>query len=174
MREMSRQIPKDHPIRKVFHTLTDISCDQVGVKDRDIIGYISDLLVEFVHIDNLYKLRNAQGKRLEYIIDMLMEIEQRGPLGEREARKHIGDYSLFIVGLFPESLQRRRRALSPRYYIDQGKEAYLIVAEIEGYGPTAALFRKLSDRFEDCVWALNLEREYLRDPFYQYLLRQFA
>lgn len=172
--ESSTQIPQDHPIRRIFLTLTDMSFEQVGVRDRDLITYTSDLLVEFIHIDKLYKLRDEQGRRLEYIIDMLYEAEHRNPWGEREARKHIGDYTLFIMGFFPESLQRARRAISPRYYIDQGKTAYLIVAEIDGYRPTAALFRKLADNFEDCVGALNLEKEYLHDPFYQYLLQQFV
>ena len=104
---------------------------------------------------------------------MLLDLRDQAPADEREARKHIGDYALFIVGLYPESLTRRRRAVSPEYYIAQGKEAYLIVAEMDRTKPTETLFRKLSDQFEYCVTALNREKAVLQDPFYQYLLRQF-
>ena len=40
--------------------------------------------------------------------------------------------------------------------------------------PTASLFRKLSEHFEYCVTALNIEKTVLQDPFYQYLLRQYV
>jgi hypothetical protein len=169
-----RQVPGDHPIRQMFRALTEMSFEQIAVHDRELMRYVADLLVEFIHVDNLYRLRNEHGKRLEHLVDMLIELHEQAPADERETRKHIGDYTLFIVGLYPESLTRRRRAVSPEYYIAQGKEAYLSVAEMDRSKPTASLFRKLSAQFEYCVTALNIEKTVLQDPFYQYLLRQFA
>ena len=171
--ERRRQVPADHPIRKMFRALTEMSFEQIDLRDRDLVRYVADLLVEFIHVDNLFRLRDQQGRRLDHVVDMLLELHDQAPADEREARKHIGDYTLFIVGLYPESLTRRRRAVSPEYYITQGKEAYLIVAEMDRTKPTEMLFRKLSDQFEYCVTALNREKAVLQDPFYQYLLRQF-
>jgi hypothetical protein len=151
-----------------------MSFAQIDVHDPELMRYVADLLVEFLHVDNLYRLRDAQGKRLEHLVDMLLEWREQGPAEARETRKHIGDYTLFIVGLYPESLTRRRRAVSPEYYIAQGKESYLIVAEMDRSKPTASLFRKLAAQFEYCVTALNIERTVLQDPFYQYLLRQLV
>jgi hypothetical protein len=105
---------------------------------------------------------------------MMLDLRDQTPPNEREARKQIGDYTLFITGLYPESLTRRRRAMSPEYYITQGKQAYLIVAEMDRSKPTETLYRKLSDHFEYCVTALNREKVVLQDPFYQYLLRQLG
>ena len=167
-----RHIPEEDPIRRLFRSVTAMSFEQIDLPDRDLMRYVADLLVEFVHIDSLYRVRDAQGKRLEYLTDMLIELVDQGPIDERETRKHIGDYALFIVGLYPESLTRRRRAVSPEYYIAQGKESYLIVAEMDRSKPTESLFRKLSAHFEYCVTALNIERTVLQDPFYQYLWRQ--
>jgi hypothetical protein len=158
----------------MFRSLTEMSFEQIALRDRDLMGYVADLLVEFVHVDNLYRLRDERGRRLEHLVDMLIETREAGLADEREARKHIGDYTLFIVGLYPESLTQRRRALSPEYYIAQGKEAYLIVADMDRSKPTASLFRKLSAHFEYCVTALNIEKTVLQDPFYQYLLRQYV
>ena len=169
-----RQVPGDHPIRKMFRALTEMSFEQIDLRDRDLMRYVADLLVEFIHVDNLFRLRDERGRRLEYLVDMLLELRDQAPADEREARKHIGDYTLFIVGLYPESLTRRRRAISPEYYIAQGKAAYLFVAEMDRAKPTERLFRKLSDQFEYCVAALNLEKSVLQDPFYQYLWRQFV
>ncbi len=172
--EPGRHVPADHPIRRMFRSVTEMSFEQIALRDRDLTLYISDLLVEFVHIDNLYKLRDEQGKRLEYLIDMLLEAAEQQPAQERETRKHIGDYAMFIVGLYPETLTRRRQAVSPEYYIAQGKQSYLLVAELDRSKPTEPLFRKLSDKFEYCVTALNIEKTVLQDPFYQYLLRQLV
>jgi hypothetical protein len=158
----------------MFHALTEMSFEQIDLQDRDLTHYVADLLVEFVHIDNLYKLRDEQGKRLVHVVDMLLDAARQAPADEREARKHIGDYTMFVVGLYPESLARPRRALSPEYYIAQGKQAYLLVAEMDCSKPTAPLFRKLSDNFEYCVTALNFEKTVLQDPFYHYLLRQLV
>jgi hypothetical protein len=172
--ERRRQIPGDHPIRRMFRSLTAMSFEQIDLHDRDLMRYVADLLVEFVHVDNLYRVRDEQGKRLESLVDMLVELHEQGPVDERERRKHLGDYALFVVGLYPESLTRRRRAVSPEYYIAQGKESYLIVAEMDRSKPTESLFRKLSEHFEYCVTALNIEKTVLQDPLYQYLLRQLV
>ena len=170
--ERRRHVPLDHPIRRMFRTLTEMSFEQIDLRDRELMRYVADLLVEFVHIDNLYRWRDARGKRLDSIVDMLLDMRDQRAAEERETRKHIGDYTMFIAGLYPESLQRRRRAVSPEYYIAQGKESYLIVAEMDRSKPTESLFRKLSEHFEYCVTALNLEKTVLQDPFYQYLWRQ--
>jgi hypothetical protein len=158
----------------MFRSLTEMSFEQIDLRDRDLMRYVADLLVEFIHVDDLFRLRDAQGRRHEHLADMLLDVHDQAPADERAARKHIGDYALFMVGLYPESLTRRRRAVSPEYYIAQGKEAYLRVAEMDRAKPTETLFRKLSDQFEYCVTALNLEKVVLQDPFYQYLLRQFV
>lgn len=168
------QVPRDHPIRRIFRSLTEMSFEQIELRDRDLMRYVADLLVEFVHIDNVLKVRDARGKRVDSIVDMLLESTVQEPAGEREARKHIGDYTLFIVGFYPESLMRRRRAFSPEYYIAQGKKSYLIVAEMDRSKPTEPLFRKLSHQFEQCVTALHFEKTMLQDPFYHYLLRQLG
>ena len=172
--EKRRQIPGDHPIRRMFRSLTALSFEQIDLRDGELMRYVADLLVEFIHVDNLYRVRDGQGRRLDHLLDMVMELDEQGPADAREIRKHIGDYALFVVGLYPESLTNRRRAFGPEYYIAQGKEAYLVVAEMDHAKPTAPLFRKLSEQFEYCVTALNHEKTVLQDPFYQYLLRQLT
>ena len=71
-------------------------------------------------------------------------------------RKNIWEIMPYLWwGMFPEHLQRRRRAVSPAYYVAQGKTAYAIVSAMDGLRPSAALFRKLAEHFETCVQALN-------------------
>ena len=77
-------------------------------------------------------------------------------------RKHIGDYTLFLAGLFPEYMARMRRQQrrldSLVNDIKAGKESWSMVAGFDQFEfqHEAPLFRRLSDRFELCVFGLNL------------------
>jgi len=81
---------------------------------------------------------------------------------EREVRKHIGDFTLFFTGFFPEyvaSLPRRGLRLDAFIdYLQAGKESYRIVSFFDQfeYRAEAPLYRRLSDQFETCVYGLNL------------------
>ena len=172
--QRSAPVPDGHPLRHLFRSLTETSLEQVGMRDLEITIYVTGLLVDFVHVDNLYRARDAQGRRLEYLFDMQLESQNGDTAHARETQKHLGDYALFIVGMFPESLKRHRRPVSTAYYVAQGKSAYTTVSEIDGLRPTAALFRKLAAQFELCVQALNIEKTFLQDQFYQYLMRQLV
>jgi hypothetical protein len=144
------------------------------VGDRELAEYVAGILVEFVRVERLFKQTDAAGRRLEYLFEMLEEAETSGAIGRRRAYKHMGDYALFMTGLFPEYLERSRRRPSLIYYIEQGKSSYARLATLDPWESYAALFRKLADRFEACVAALQLEQLYLWDPFYQQLLRQIG
>lgn len=167
-----KRIPEGHPLRHLFQHLTEASFAQVGHADPELTVYVTGLLVDFTHVDNLYRIRDANGKRLEYLVDFQLESQKGDAVQARETQKHLGDYALFMVGMFPESLQKRRRPIPADYYVAQGKQAYATVSAMDGLRPTAALFRKLAANFETCVCALNIEKDWLRDDFYQYLIRQ--
>jgi len=104
----------DHPLRHYFTGLTEQTfMADLGVADPPLIDYLSTLLSRFVHIDSIYKLRTGAGKRLEEVADMLMEVEELPPEGRtsREVHRHIGDFTLFWTGVYPEVLKRHRAQL---------------------------------------------------------------
>jgi hypothetical protein len=169
----SPEIPLHHPVRQMFRTLTERGLEQSHLSDVDIHQYLSNLLVEFIYVENLYKVRDESGKRLEYVFDMLAKAGDSPDLDKREIYRHVGDFTLFVLGLFPESLNRGKRSISPDYYADHGRRSYLIRWELENYRSAVIVFRKLSEQFERCVLTLNWVGNYIRDPFYQYMLREF-
>jgi len=174
-------IPPDHPLCKLFRELVVRRFyGDAMLRDADIARYVSNLLVEFAHVKNLYKIRDARGRRLEDVGLMLIEsnplLEGRSFDREREVRKHIGDYTLFLSGLFPEyvaSLPRRGLRVDAFIdYLKAGKESYRIVSCFDQfeYRDEAPLFRRLSDSFELCVFGLNLVKqdlERMRQQYYQ-------
>ena len=168
-----REIPPDHPVWQTFHALTERGSQQTQLSDREIHKYLSDLLVDFIHVHNLYKVRDESGKGLEYIIDFLQKLDDHSEMDKKDIYKHVGDFSLFTLGLFPESLSHGKRCISLKYYADQGKRSYMILSEMYVFQPTFLIFRKLSEQFESCVHTLNWVRNYISDPFYQYMFREF-
>jgi len=77
------------------------------------------------------------------------------------ARRHLGDYALFMTGVFRERVER---LASTAYYVRQGQRAYLFVSE---HGPRertaddrrgGPLFARLAERFESYAWALDYAR----------------
>jgi hypothetical protein len=169
-------VPEGHPIRPLFHQLTARGLGQVGVTEGLLIRYLADMLVRFVHIDELYRLRDEKGSPLEYLAEMMPRAEGAAPVERREAFRHIGDFSLFVLGFYPESLlgaAKKKKGVDPDYYAEQGRRSYWLAAEMGGVAPSPAVLRELSEHFEICALGLHWVREYTHDPFFQYMLRQF-
>ena len=154
-------ISPNHPLRRLF---ADLVAKQLP-GDYEVAGYVGDVLIDFVHIDHLYRIRNARGKRLQEVGEMLVEsnpaLDAPSFEREREVRKHIGDYTLFLAGMFPEyvaALPRRGLRLDSLIdYVKAGKESYRIVSAFDQfeYRDVAPLFRRLAEQFEYCVYGLN-------------------
>jgi hypothetical protein len=168
-----RAIPSDHPIRLFFRELTERGLSQQKLRDADTIQYVTNLLTDFVQIENMYRVHDESGRRVEHLFELL---EHAGNAISAEVRrdyyKHLGDITLFNLGLFPESLTYGRRTVSPGYYAEQGRRSYYIVAEMDSSDATV-VYRKLFDQFEQCVIGLNWVKRYINDPFYQYMFREF-
>jgi len=73
---------------------------------------------------------------------------------ERQVRKHIGDYTLFFAGMFPESIHhfrlRHNRTENFIDWIKAGKESYYIRFQVRTFRireKVAPLFARLSKPF---------------------------
>ena len=168
-------IPDSHPLQQLFVELVGRHyAEEIGIRDPQIVGYVSRLLSEFCDVEELYKIRNGAGKSLTDVGEMLMESDPvYGPAlsfdRERQVRKHIGDYTLFFTGMFPESINhfrlRRNRTESFIDWMKAGKESYYIVSKFEDfeYTKVAPLFARLSNHFEQCVYGLNMVKNDLQE-----------
>ncbi len=161
-------VPENHPLQELFTELIHHHFDRdIGLRDPEVQDYISNVLTEFCEYEQLFKIRNAQGHRLNDVGEMLLEADPiygEAPSfdRERQVRKHIGDYVLFFSGMFPESINhfrlRRQRLENFVDLIKAGKESYFIVSKFDQfeYAKLSPLFGKLAREFESCVYGLNL------------------
>lgn len=162
--------PDGHPLRRLFAGLAEHAFfSHLGVADPPLVDYLSGLLTRFVHYDEVHRLRNAAGRPITQLAEMVIEAEQLPPGGRtrREYYRHIGDFALFWTGVYPEALDRlRSRTCKDAMvsYTVQGKRGYLITSrleEAEHHDEQADLFRRLSEQFELCAVGLRKVREEL-------------
>jgi hypothetical protein len=138
--------------------------------DPELIDYLSLLLSRFTHMSALYRLRDRQGRSLEEVADMMLEAESLPPEGRtrREVHRHIGDFTLFWTGVYPEALRRLRSIMNKDHFVDyceQGKRSYFIASTFndDPYREEAPVLRRLSNQFELCAYGLNqVRREWER------------
>ena len=171
----TRMIPETHPLQQLFVELVGRHyAEEIGIRDPQIVSYVASLMAEFCDVEQLFKIRNATGQPLSDVGEMLLESDPVfGPAPsfdrERQVRKHIGDYTLFFAGMFPESINhfrlRRHRLENFIEWMKAGKESYYIVSKFEHfeYTKVAPLFANLSQHFEQCVYGLNLVKNDLEE-----------
>lgn len=176
---------QDHPLTQLLESLTERNFSKVGLRARELPPYVAGILMDFIHVDRLYKIRDSRGQRLEDVGEMLLEGDMRHRAQslerERSVRKHIGDFTLFFTGMFPEHIKARRnwwRLDRWLDWIEAGKESYRIVGEFDAgpYASEAPLYRNLADHFDFMVVGLNFVRDDLarmRESKYEISRRVF-
>jgi hypothetical protein len=172
-----------HPLEPFFQQIVRNSYEgKLGLHDPDVTAYVARILCDFSQSDKLYSIRDADGRPIEHLEEMERAADPvNGSASsfdaERALRKYIGDYSLFVAGMYPEATgssgrQRRHHPSSrhnarpsPRPSIDElirvGKQSYFIVSQFNlfEYEQEAPLFARLSSSFERLLLGLTLVRD---------------
>ena len=157
------------PLHRFFAGLTEQTFEsRLGVADPALVDYISELLVRFVHCDTIFAVRNLAGRRLDQITEMLLEAEARLGTSRRDVHRHIGDFTLFWTGVYPEALRRMQNAQKPDHLLvlqREGKRSYYIASTIPGENADQEnqVLERLSHDFELCQYGLSeVRREWER------------
>jgi hypothetical protein len=142
---------------------------QLGVVDVSMIDYLSNLLIRFVRTDAIHRVRNLSGRPVTEVAEMLVEANVRVGMARREVHRHIGDFTLFWAGVYPEALREMCSPARKDHFIDycsQGKMAYFIASTIEtdeDVHTPAEVLERLSQNFEMCAYGLReVRREWER------------
>lgn len=155
-------------VRRFFAGLTEYAFQaRLGVVDPPLVDYLAELLVRFVRSDALYPVRTTRGQRLMQVADMLAEAQHREGPARRQVHRHIGDFTLFWTGVYPEVVDVMRRGGKDALldYQQQGKRAYWIASTIPVEKETAPadVLQRLSEQFELCTYGLSEVRRQWED-----------
>ena len=158
---MTREISSSHPLVRLFRGLTESTfMAELGIGDPRLVGYVADLLARFVPSPDLWKIRDGQGKRLTEVAAMIAEAESSADDDRRrECHRHVGDFTLFWTGVYPEALKQLRSPSSADHLIDyqaQGKRSYYLASTLAA--EESPVLRRLSDQFELCAFGLSRVR----------------
>ena len=136
---------------------------QLGIYDATVVDYVADVLADFARTDNLYILRGRAGRKIDSVAEMLLRQplarnDETDVLNERSLRKYVGDYALFMSGMFRKHVEGSG---SLDYYIQEGSRSYWTVSELDLslYRTGYFLYQELSKKFEYYSGALDYTRK---------------
>jgi len=149
-------------LRAFFGKLVRMSFYDLGKdKDTQVASYLADMLADFVNTEKLYKIRGSEGRKIETLVEIIVDtqsLSQKTSGLERDMRKYIGDFTLFMSGIFREHVIRGSYL---HYYINEGTRSYFLVSKFDlqtGKG-NPVMFTRLSNEFEFYSGALDYMRK---------------
>jgi hypothetical protein len=175
---------------RFFDRTTRQAFGDLQLDDPPVARYVADLLTRFARTEALHAVTLVPGRRLETVVDSLLAIQHAWdmespdfhPGKERAIRRHIGDHTLFMTGIFRDHVERHA---ATGYYEREGQRAYRFVSEVARAGgeAEAPLFRRLAEGFTLYAGALTYMRKVyfradqlpaasLRDPFFRFLVSE--
>lgn len=93
--------------------------------------------------------KNRPSNESPILFDLYKEAIESEPRVSAQKYKQLGDQALFVLGVFPQSLNRR--GISKRYYEQMGSSAYGSVAGILNQ----PIYAELSAGFGAATWTLH-------------------
>src|SRR5213083_797137 len=142
-----------------FYVLARHVLQQGGIGDRKLCDYVASVLETFSHASRLQISDETHHFAEQYISDILIALNRATPEQAFLLRAHIGNYSLFISGIFHENTQRRSLRGGPdiEFYEQVGRTNYQLVAShaVARRCDLDDVFEGLADRFREVRLALN-------------------
>jgi hypothetical protein len=143
-----------------FYVLVRHALRRSGLEDRDLADYLAALLLEFGQRDRAFRVGWNDDQRHRYLVDILADLETTE--GDRRFRVmvHLGNYALWLTGLFPDYIAARRlRKAGPdvSYYDALGRRGFGLASDhvlAARYGLDAVL-KTAAERFTALRGALN-------------------
>jgi len=137
-------------VRQVFR--------RAGIEERTVADYVAEVMAQFSRAENTQCL--IQGQPKNYFIDMLAALQTADDLTSFYIRAHIGNYSLFLSGIFPDHVRfrtERRGAPGLSYYEGLGQANYRAASDhrLARKYDLDAVFNILAERFQTTRLALN-------------------
>ncbi len=146
-----------------FYILTRRVLRRAGLTDRALCDYLASLLDEFTRTAALRQPMPGVGSSAHgtiYLSDLLLALHGATPAQTFVLRARLGDYTLFLTGIFPENIEHRRsRRGAPgcSFYEEMGRSSYLAAAQHEAarHRGLTDVFTGLAEGFHEIRLALN-------------------
>ena len=128
--------------------------------DRDVADYVAEVLAAFSESARSECVLPGQANPLDYFYEMVAALQKADDRTGFLLRAHIGNYSLFLSGVFPGHIKFRAESRGHpdlKYYEELGRTHYRIAGEhrLARRYQLERVLTTLSERFETTRRALN-------------------
>jgi hypothetical protein len=142
-----------------FYILVRHVLKETDLRERTISDYVASLLETFSQTRRLRSPADGQSGPIQYLSDMLSALQNASPTQAFLIRAHIGNYSLFLAGIFHETVVRRSMRGGPdiEFYERLGSGSYKALAMHRAAKSACltTLYSQLADAFHELRVALN-------------------
>ena len=130
------------------------------IHDRAVADYVAEVLAEFARTERGRCVVPGQPVALDYFFEMLAALRTADDRTSFFLRMHIGNYSLFLSGVFPERIRFRAEARGfpgLKYYEGMGRTQFRVASDhrLAHRYEVAGILNTLSERFGATRLALN-------------------
>jgi hypothetical protein len=111
----------------IFYVLVRQALLEGGIDDENTSDYVASMLVSFGQAGRAYRISRGDESEFHYLTDMISELRSADGRRRFLLRVHMGDFALWMSGLFPDYLeQRTRRKGAPpiSYFEELGATGY--------------------------------------------------
>lgn len=128
--------------------------------DRGIADYVASILVHFGVRERARRVSDADDEVYDTLADLLGDVDRGEPARTFMVRAHLGNYALWLSGLYPDYIEQRRwRRGGPDldYFDEMGRRGYELAAQhrlAAQYGMDE-LYNNVAERFPRLRLALN-------------------
>jgi len=142
-----------------FYVLLRHVLKQTGLNDRNVSDYLASLLETFSRTAGMKSPADGESNPVQYVSDMLIALRNASPVQTFLIRAHVGNYSLFISGIFRDTVESRSQRGAPdvSFYEDVGRSNFRVAAghQVARSWALSEVFEILADGFHDVRLALN-------------------
>lgn len=133
---------------------------RLGEEDRALADYVASIVMHFGFRDRAWRIGASDDEVYDTLAALLGDVQD--PDGRRSflVRAHLGNYALWLSGLFPDFIEHRRwRKGGPDldYYEDLGRRGFQLAADhrLANDHGLATLYATAAERFGLLRSALN-------------------
>jgi hypothetical protein len=146
--------------RFYFYILVRHVFRRSDLQDRAVADYVAEVLTEFARSERARCLVPGQPQPLDYFFEMLGALRTADDRTSFLIRVHMGNYSLFLSGVFPDRIRFRAEARGfpdLKYYEGMGRTQYRVASDhrLAQRYELAGVLSTLADRFGATRHALN-------------------
>lgn len=144
-----------------FYILVRKALLENDIDDRDMTDYVACLLAEFCSIRRAHNISGSHSKSYHYFTDLMRDFLDASSLDAFLIRSHVGNYALFMTGIFPDYIYPKatygRKTPGFDYYEKMGSNSYRWASQhrLALRYSLVEILANLAERFQKVRIALN-------------------